>query len=334
MSPEVATQIWLPSLLRFVLVALAIGASMFAVYALFRRLGIRNEAATGFVLIMPWFIGFVVFTAFPIVWSLYLSFTEYNILRPPQWVGLDNYVRIFTRDIDFWPAIRITLAYAFLSVPLGVAGSLIVAMLLSADIRGQGIMRTIYYLPSILPAVATALLWRWLFNPDVGLINSMLRPILNLFGAQPPNWFGDPRFVLPAFIIISLWGIAGVNMVIFLGALKNVPRHLLEAAEIDGANAVRRFWNITLPMITPVLFLQLIMGIIGALQLFTVAAFIRYTPAAGKFMNVLIYQAGFQQFRMGYASALAWILFAIILALTLLVFRSSNAWVYYEGSRK
>lgn len=334
MNPDIMTNLWLPTLIRYVLVAVAIGLIMLGVYALLRRFGVRNDAATGFVLIMPWLIGFLVFTAFPIVWSLYLSFTEYNILRSPQWVGLDNYVRIFTRDIDFWPAIRITLAYAFLSVPLGVAGSLLVAMLLSADIRGQGLMRTIYYLPSILPAVATALLWRWLFNPDVGLINSALRPILDLFGARPPNWFGDPNFVLPAFIIISLWGIAGVNMVIFLGALKNVPRHLLEAAEIDGANATRRFWSITLPMITPVIFLQLIMGIIGALQLFTVAAFIRYTPAAGKFMNVLIYQAGFQQFRMGYASALAWILFAIIMVLTLLVFRSSNAWVYYESSRK
>jgi multiple sugar transport system permease protein len=206
-------------------------------------------------------------------------------------------------------------------------------MLLAADIRGQGAYRTIYYLPSILPAVATALLWRWLFNP-VGLINSFLRPILEPFGIQPPNWFGDPAYVLPAFVIISLWGIAGVNMVVFLGALKNVPRTLLEAAEIDGANAVRRFRHITLPMITPVIFLQVVMGIIGALQLFTVAAFIRYTPAAGKFMNVLIYQAGFQQFRMGYASALAWILFAIILTLTLLVFRSSSAWVYYETSKR
>jgi multiple sugar transport system permease protein len=140
--------------------------------------------------------------------------------------------------------------------------------------------------------------------------------------------------VLPAFIIISLWGVAGANMVIFLGALKNVPRHLLEAAEMDGANGWQRFRAVTIPMITPVIFLQLVMGIIGALQIFTVAAFIRYTPAAGKFMNVLIYQAGFQQFRMGYASALAWILFAIILVLTLIVFRWSEAWVYYEGSRR
>ncbi len=334
MNPDIFVAEYLPTLLRYVLVAAAIVAVMLLLYRLLLRLRVPVEAATGITLITPWLLGFLIWTAFPIVASLYLSFTEYRILRPPQWVGLDNYINIFTRDIDFWPAIRITLLYAFLSVPLGVAGSLLVAMLLSVDIRGLGIYRTIYYLPSILPAVATALLWRWLFNPDAGLINSALRPFLRLFDLPPPNWFGDERFVLPAFIIISLWGIAGANMVIFLGALKNVPRHLLEAAEIDGANGVRRFWHITLPMITSVIFLQVVMGIIGALQIFTVAAFIRYTPAAGKFMNVLIYQAGFQQFRMGYASALAWVLFAVILALTLLIFRTSDAWVYYESAKR
>jgi multiple sugar transport system permease protein len=332
MSSEIVTTAYIPTLVRYRVAGATIAAIMLGLYYLLRRLGMRAEAATGWSLVTPWLLGFAIFTAFPIVYSFYLSFTEYNVLRPPEWIGLENYRRIFTTDIDFWPAIRITLSYAFISVPLGVIGSLLVALLLTADIRGQGSFRTIYYLPSILPAVATALLWRWLFNPD-GLINSALSPLYSALGVPPPNWFGDPRFVLPAFVIISLWGIAGVNMVVFLGALKNVPRQLLEAAEIDGAATMRRFFSITLPMITPVIFLQVIMGIIAALQLFTVAAFIRYTPAAGKFMNVLIYQAGFQQFRMGYASALAWILFAIILTLTLLVFRSSSAWVYYEGAR-
>jgi multiple sugar transport system permease protein len=334
MAADFLIQDYLGTSIRFLAAAAAIGISMMLLYTLLIRLGVRNEVATGYALITPWLLGFLIWTAFPIVASFYLSFTEYNVLQPANWVGMRNYERIFTRDIDFWPAIRITVLYAFLSVPLGVVGSLLVAMLLSTNIRGLGIYRTIYYLPSILPAVATALLWRWLFNPDVGLLNSFLRPILRPFNLPPPNWFGNEEFVLPAFIIISLWGIAGANMVIFLGALKNVPRHLLEAAEIDGANAVQRFWNVTLPMITPVIFLQLVMGVIGALQIFTVAAFIRYTPAAGKFMNILIYQAGFQQFRMGYASALAWILFAIILALTLVIFRSSSAWVYYEASKK
>ena len=184
------------------------------------------------------------------------------------------------------------------------------------------------------PEVTTALLWRWLFNSDAGLLNAALRPLFNLFDLPPADWFGDPPYVLPAFVIISLWGITGFNMVVFLAALKNVPRHLHEAAEIDGANAWHRFRYVTVPMITPVIFLQVINGMIGAMQIFTVAAFIRATPRAGKFMNILIYQAGFQQFRMGYASALAWILFIIILVLTLLIFRSSEAWVYYETARR
>lgn len=323
-----------PTLIRYLGVAIGLAALAVVLYLGLRGAGVREETATGYALISPWIVGFLIWTAFPILWSFYLSFTDYNVLQAPEWIGPRNYARIFTQDIDFWPAIRITVLYAFFSVPLGIAGSLAVAMLLSTDIRGLGIYRTIYYLPSILPAVAVALLWRWLFNPDAGLLNAALRPILEPLGVPPPNWFGDPQWVLPAFIIISLWGIAGANMVIFLGALKNVPRHLLEAAEMDGANAWHRFRAVTVPMITPVIFLQLVMGIIGALQIFTVAAFIRYTPEAGKFMNVLIYQAGFQQFRMGYASALAWILFAIILALTLVVFRWSEAWVYYEGSRR
>jgi multiple sugar transport system permease protein len=334
MTAPISLAEYLPTLVRYLAVAAGLVVLAVTLYTLLRRLGVRDEAATGYALISPWLAGFLVWTAYPIAASFYLSFTEYDVLQAPAWVGLRNYTRILAQDIDFWPAIRITILYAFFSVPLGIAGSLAVAMLLSTNIRGLGVYRTIYYLPSILPAVAVALLWRWLFNPDAGLLNSMLRPILAPFGMRPPNWLGDPQFVLPAFIIISLWGVAGASMVIFLGALKNVPRHLLEAAEIDGANAWHRFRSVTIPMITSVIFLQLVMGIIGALQIFTVAAFIRYTPAAGKFMNVLIYQAGFQQFRMGYASALAWILFAIILVLTLVVFRWSEAWVYYEGSRQ
>ena len=329
-----ATNDYLPTLVRYLAVAAGIAGIMWLLDWTLLRLGVNREAATGYALITPWLLGFLIWTAFPMLASFYLSFTEYNVLQPPEWVGLANFTRIFGRDIDFWPALRITVLYALLSVPLGVAGSLLVAILLSVNIRGLGLYRTGYYLPSILPAVAVALLWRWLFNPDVGLLNSALRPLFRPLGLTPPNWFGDPVYVLPAFIIISLWGIAGANMVIFLGALKNVPRHLLEAAEIDGANVWHRFWRVMLPIITPVIFLQVIMGIIGGLQIFTVAAFIRYTPEAGKFMNVLIYQAGFQQFRMGYASALAWILFAIILALALVVFRSSEAWVYYETSKK
>lgn len=328
------TQEYSATLIRYVLTAVGIVVAMVLLYTILKALKVKEETAVGYSLILPWILGFAIFTAYPIFASLYLSFTEYNILQPAEFVGLQNYRDIFTSDIDFWPAIRITLLYALFSVPLGIIGSLLVAMLLNNDLRGIGLYRTLYYLPSILPAVATALLWRWLFNPDAGLLNNSLRPIFRLFGEPPPNWFGDPTWVLPAFIIISLWGVAGANMVIFLAALKDVPRHLYEAAEIDGASAWNKFRSVTIPMITPVIFLQMVMGIIGALQIFTVAAFVRPTPAAGKFMNVLIYQAGFQQFRMGYASALAWILFAVILVLTLMVFRSSEAWVYYENAKR
>jgi multiple sugar transport system permease protein len=331
---EEALQDYIPTLSHYVLVAGAIGAVMMLVYSGLRALRVHREAATGYALVMPWLLGFLIFTAFPILASLYLSFTDYNVIQSPEWVGLKNFARIFTKDIDFWPSIRLTMLYAVFSVPLGIVGSLIVAILLSADIRGVGFYRTIYYIPFIIPEVTTALLWRWLFNMDAGLLNSFLRPILRVFDQPPPNWFGDPIYVLPAFVIISLWGITGLNMITFLAALKNVPRHLLEAAEIDGANAWSRFRYVTLPMITPVIFLQLVNGIIANMQIFTVGIFIRATPRAGKFMNILIYQAGFQQFRMGYASALAWILFVIILVLTLFIFRSSEAWVYYEATRR
>ncbi len=328
MQPHLATAI------RFVIVLAGVSGLMVLVHRGLRVVGVRREAATGYALITPWLVGFLVFTSFPMIASAYLSFTDYNILQPPNWIGLENFRRIFTRDIDFYPAIRLTLLYAFLSVPIGVAGALVVAMLLANDLRGIGIYRTVYYLPTVLPEVAVALLWRWIFNPQAGLLNRIIMPVFRLFGLSRPDWFGDPTYVLPAFVIISLWGITGVNMVIFLAALKNVPLHLYEVAFIDGAGGWKRFRHITIPMISPVIFLQVVRGIIGALQIFTVYAFTNPTPRAGKFMSFYIYQTGFQQFRMGYASALAWILFAIILVLTLMVLRSSEMWVYYEGERK
>ncbi|HHY32514.1 MAG TPA: sugar ABC transporter permease [Firmicutes bacterium] len=301
------------------------------VYGALRLARAREETAAGYALITPWLAGFLVFTAGPILASLGLSFTSYDLFNPPKWVGLENYRWLFSDILDFWPSVKLTLAYAFLSVPVGVAGSLLVALLLSADIRGIGIFRTIYYLPAVLPEVSVALLWRWIFNSEAGLLNAVLGPIFRLIGLQNPDWFGDPRFVLPAFVIMSVWGVFGINMVVFLAAIKNVPRVFYEAAEIDGAGSFAKFWNVTFPQISPVVLLQIIMGIIGALQIFTVAMFARPTSAAGRFMNQLVYERGFLQLRMGEASAIAWVLFVIILALTLLVFRSSTAWVYYEA---
>ena len=305
-----------------------------ALYYLLRRLGWKRRAATGFALISPWVVGFVFFTAFPLIYSLYLSFTEYSLFGAPKWIGLNNYIYLLTKDKEFWPSIRLTISYALVTLPIGVIGSLLVAMLLNRKIKGIGIFRTIYYLPAILPEVAVALLWRWLFNSETGLLNFLASPVLSLFGLGKPNWFGSPEFVLPAFAIMSLWGIFGTNTVIFLAALQGVPRSLYEVAELDGAGKFRKFLNITVPQISPVILLQVIMGMIGAMQIFSVVMFVRPTSAAGKFMNQLVYEKGFSQLHMGEASAVAWILFIIILVLTLIIFKTTPAWVHYEAEAK
>jgi multiple sugar transport system permease protein len=319
---------------RWLMAPIVLIAMALVIYRLMRRIGWRQRQATGFALISPWLIGFIIFTAFPLIYSFYLSFTDYSLFGTPQWKGLNNYIWLLTQDIEFWPSIRLTLLYAALSVPIGVIGSLLVAMLLNRQIKGIGIYRTIYYLPAVIPDAAVALLWRWLFNSESGLLNYIVAPLFNVLGLGKPDWFGDPRFVLPAFVIMSVWGIFGTNTVVFLAGLQGVPRSLYEVAEIDGAKAWAKFWHITVPQISPIILLQVIMGMIGALQIFTVAMFVRPTSAAGKFMNQLVYERGFTQLHMGEASAIAWILFAIIFVLTLLIFRSTPAWVYYEGEVK
>ncbi|HAZ37743.1 MAG TPA: ABC transporter permease [Clostridiaceae bacterium] len=319
---------------RWLIVPVILTAIAFATYYLLKRHGWKQRQATGFALITPWLVGFIIFTAFPLIYSLYLSFTDYSLFGKPKWVGLKNYIWLFTKDVEFWPSVKITLLYAALTVPIGVIGSLLVALLLNKKVKGIGVFRTIYYLPAVLPEVAVALLWRWLFNSDSGLLNYFLSPILKLFGLGKPNWFGDPKFVLPAFVIMSVWGIFGTNTVVFLAGLQGVPKSLYEVADLDGASSYKKFKYITAPQISPIILLQIIMGMISSLQIFTVAMFVRPTTAAGKFMNQLIYERGFTQLHMGEASAVAWVLFVIILALTLLVFRSTPAWVYYEAEVK
>ncbi len=325
------------TLIHWVIVGVGIGLVMFGTYWLLRLLGVRTQPATGYALVMPWLLGFVIWNLFPFLASLYLSFTNYNLLQDPKWVGLDNYSRMFNSDPNFWPSIRLTLSYAVLSVPLGMAGSLFTAMLLNQNVKGLGIWRTLYYLPAVLPAAATALLWRWMFNPDSGLINAFLGvlflPIHLLTGAAAPKpgWFNDENLVLPSFILMSIWGVFGTQTVIMLAGLKNIPQHLYEAAKIDGAGTLTQFRHVTVPMLTPTLFYTLIMAIIGALQTFTAPLFIDTPQEAGIFMQVYIYTQAFTRQKMGYASALAWVLLVIILVLTLVVFRSSSLWVYYEG---
>ena len=320
------------TLVDYVVVGVTILGLMLLLHFGLRRLGVRRETATGYTLILPWVLGFLIWNLGPFIASFYLSLTDYNILQSPNFIGIDNYVEMFTDDRNFWPVVRFTLFYSVINVPLGLVGALLTATLLNQNVRGLGAWRTIYYLPAVLPAAATALLWRWLFTQD-GLLNFFLEPFLNVFGLNPPAWFTDVDLILPSYIIMGLWGVFGASTVILLAGLKNVPRDLYEAATIDGAGRIRKYFNVTIPMISPTLFYVLVMGVIGSLQTFTVAFFIDHPRRAGTFINVYIYQEAFENRNMGYAAALGWVMLIVILLFTLLVFKSSPAWVHYEGEK-
>lgn len=325
---------YLSTLTHYGLVAVGLAALMWLTYKGLSRVGVRRETATGLALILPWFAGFLIWQVFPILASLYFSFTEYNILQPPRWIGLANYGTMFTSDSQFWPAVRLTFAFAFLSVPLGLAGALATAMLLNQKVRGVGVWRTLYYLPAILPAFITALLWRVLFLPTrSGLINTLTEPLWRQFSDAPPRWFLDPDLVLWSFVIMSLWGVFGARTVIMLAGLKNIPRELYEVAELDGAGPIARFRYITLPQLSPTIFYLLVTGAIDSLQIFDAPLFVQLAPGT-TFLNVHVYTQAFAFAKMGYGSALSWFLFVVILILTLLIFRSSEAWVYYEAEIK
>lgn len=321
------------TLVDYVVVGAAIFASMFALFWLLNKLGVQRETATGYALILPWLLGFLIWNLGPIIASLYLSFTEYTVLSPPTWIGWENYVTMFTDDRRFWDIMIFTLAYSLFNVPLGLVGALITATLLNQNVRGVGMWRTLFYLPAVLPVAATALLWRWMLGTN-GLLNVILDPFYTLLRVERPAWLTDPDMVLPAYIIMGLWGVFGANTVILLAGLKNIPKDLYDAAKIDGAGRISSYRNVTIPMLSGTLFYVLIMGIIGSLQTFTQAFFIQHTSRAGTFMNVYIYQQAFQRNNMGYAAALGWIMLLIILLFTLLVFKSSAAWVYYEGDKE
>lgn len=287
----------------------------------------RREAVDGYLFIMPWLVGFVLFVAGPMIASIVLAFMEWNLFSPPTWVGLENFQAMIDNEL-VWKSLWNTAYYTFISVPLTLAVSLGTAMLLSLPLRGQSAFRTFFYLPAVMPAVANSVLWFWILNPDIGLANSLLR----MFGLPESQWIWDPATSKPSFILMSLWGI-GNTMVIFLAGLQGIPQTLYDAAEIDGANAWHRFRAVTLPMLSPVILFNLVLGIIGSFQVFTNAFLMTNGgPQHSTLFTVLyLYRLGFEQFRMGFASAVAWLLFAVILVFTLIQLRLSNAWVYYEG---
>lgn len=288
----------------------------------------QRENLAGWLWASPWILGFLIFTLGPMLTSVYFSFTDYPVISPPKWIGLGNYRFMLQEDNSVAQALKVTTIYAVVAIPLNLGLGFFLAILLNQPIKGIAIWRTVYYLPAVVSGVAVALLWQWIFNTDFGLANWLL----SLVGIKGLRWLLDPNWALPSLIIMSIWGVGG-GMIINLAGLQSVPTQLYEAAEIDGAGAFRRFWYVTVPMVSPVIFFNLIMGIIGALQAFT-QAFIMTGggPRQATYFYMLhLYNNAFQWLKMGYASALAWVLFFYILLWTLLVIRSSTAWVYYEG---
>jgi multiple sugar transport system permease protein len=294
----------------------------------------RREERYGWLFASPWIIGFVLFTLGPMIASLALSFTQYSIASPPQWIGVDNYRRALSgEDSLFWPSLGRTLLYALTVVPISLTGSLLLAVLLNQRLRGTTVFRTFFFMPSLVPVVASAVLWLWLFQPDFGAINGLLNQI-NING---PRWLADSQWALPSLIIVALWGsIGGATMVIFLAGLQGVPQELYEAAAIDGATATQRFWRITLPLISPTIFFNLVIGLIAALKVFAVAfVATRGGPDYATWFFILhLYQTAFQYVEMGYASTLAWVFFLIVVTLTIFNVNISRRWVYYEGEAR
>jgi multiple sugar transport system permease protein len=289
---------------------------------------VRREALAGYLFISPWLVGFVIFFIGPTLTSFGLSLTRFAIVTPPVWVGLDNYRYALASDPLVWTALRVTTIYSVAHVALALLCSFLLALLLNQPIRALSVFRVVYYLPVLVPAAASAIMWLWAFNPEFGLINSGL----SYLGITGPLWLAHTQWALPTLIIVSLWGVGG-PMLIYLAGFQGIPTALYEAASIDGANAWARFVNITIPMMTPVLFFNLVLGVVNSFQVFTtVYLMTQGGPGYATLVFVLyLYQKAFQSYQMGYASALAWILFVIIFLLTLLVVRSSDSWVYYEG---
>jgi multiple sugar transport system permease protein len=297
----------------------------------------RRSFWTGMAFIAPWILGFLFFTVYPMAASLFYSFSIYHVRQPLEWIGLGNYASLFT-DTSFWKALGNTAYMVVFGVPLTLLLSFTFAVLLNVRVRGQSVYRVIYFLPSIVPTVASTMLWLWILNPSTGILNAFL----GLIGIDGPNWLRDPNWSKPSLILLLLWGMGG-TIVIYLSGLQDVPQALLEAAELDGAGWWRRLWHITLPMVSPITVFALITGVISMFQYFAQAyvfAFSQGTTGSGSigsplnstlFYSVYLYQSGFIYLKMGYASAMAWILFFIIMGCTVLMLRLSNRFAYYSS---
>jgi multiple sugar transport system permease protein len=296
-----------------------------------KYLGVEGREERAFYLmILPWILGFLGFTLIPMGASALLSFMEWDYIAEPVFKGLKNYLTLF-KDEYFYTSLRVTVVYSIFSVPLSLVTAFILALLLNAKIQGLSVFRTLFYLPSLVSGPAASILWLWMFNPEFGVINT----VLGYVGIRGPEWIFSKNWALPSLVIMSLWGVGG-GMLIYLAGLQGIPTELYEAARIDGASKRKILFKITLPMMSSVIFYNLIIGIIGTFQTFTQA----YVMTSGGpsyatyFYVFYLYNNAFKNFKIGYASAQAWILFFIIMLLTLLVFRSSSMWVYYESEVK
>jgi multiple sugar transport system permease protein len=289
-----------------------------------------RQARWGYIFVLPWVIGLLAFTVGPMLSSLYYGFTYFDGISKPRWIGLENYGTALFSDPLFWPSLGKTFYYSLVTVPFGLIGSLLFAMLLNQQIPAQNVFRTVYFMPHLTPTVATAVLWTFVMHPYVGPLNA----ILGSLGLPQPGWLSDRTWAIPSLIIISLWTTWGGNgMLIFLAGLQGVPVELTEAAQIDGANAWRRFLHVTIPMISPTLFFNLVMGVIGALKVFLAYVDTRGGPGRAKWFFALhIYVQAFSYYRMGYGCALAWLFTILLLVLTLVQVRSSGRWVFYAGA--
>jgi len=300
-----------------------------------KRTGSRikwRENLYGYLFLTPWLLGFFGLFIGPGLASLYLSLTKYDVIGTPEFIGTANYVKMFTDDDLFWPSLGRTFYFAGVGVPLGVIGSMLLAIMLNTKLKGISVYRTLFFMPSLVPLVASIVLWKWLLNTDFGIVNQGLRSL----GFDPPGWFSDRQWAIPSLIIMRLWSsIGGTQMIIFLAGLQGIPESLYDAASIDGANSWQRIRHVTLPLLTPTIFFNTVLGIIGALQTFA-AAFL-LTPEGGGpgfatwFYALHIWKHAFDYFNMGYAAALAWFFALIIVGMTIVQMQLSKRWVFYYG---